>query len=63
MYRILSQRQICNYNQYYNRRDKRQKSKRPQIYSRNLYNKQKGAIISFLQKYLLLQSFDKDKVS
>lgn len=63
MYRILSQRQICNYNQYYNRRDKRQKSKRPHIYSRNLYNKQKGTIISFLQKYLLLQSFDKDKVS
>ena len=30
---------------------------------RNLYNKQKGTIISFLQKYLLLQSFDKDKVS
>ena len=63
MYRILSQRQICNYNQYYNRRDKRQKSKRPNIYSGNLYNKQIGTIISFLQKYLLLQSFDKDKVS
>ena len=27
------------------------------------YDKQKGRIISFLQKYLLLQSFDKDKVS